>query len=135
MVADKAKQAASAMLEVAPEDLELIGGDVRVKGSDLKRSLGEIAHALSGVAGFSLPAGITPGLAAATDYQPPAITYTNGTHVVEGFGGDPVAQHREGIDELFGEESLRCGDDLTEFDVGRSEHDEGVTNTAREPCS
>ena len=71
------------MLEVAADDLELAGGDVRVKGSDLKRSLGEIAHALGGVAGFSLPANITPGLAAAIDYQPPAITYTNGTHVVE----------------------------------------------------
>ncbi len=83
MVADKAKQAASAMLEVAPDDLELADGFVRVKGSDLKRSLGEIANALSGVAGFSLPGNITPGLAAATDFQPPALTYTNGAHVVE----------------------------------------------------
>ena len=49
----------------------------------MKRSLGEIAHALGGVAGFSLPAGVTPGLAATHDFVPPAITYTNGTHVVE----------------------------------------------------
>ena len=82
-VAEKAKLAAAAMLEVAPDDLELVDGAVRVKGADLKRSLGEIAHALSGVAGFSLPAGITPGLAAAVDFQPPAITYTNGSHVAE----------------------------------------------------
>lgn len=83
-VAEKARQAAATMLEVAPDDLELVDGDVRVRGvPQLKRSLGEIAHALSGVAGFSLPTNITPGLAAAMDYQPPAITYTNGTHVAE----------------------------------------------------
>jgi len=83
MVADKARQAAAAMLEVAPDDLELADGAVRVKGADLTRTLGQIAHALSGVAGFSLPASITPGLAAAVDFEPPAITYTNGSHVVE----------------------------------------------------
>ena len=84
MVADKARQAASSMLEVGVDDLELADGVVRVKGvPGLQRSLGEIAHALSGVAGFSLPANVTPGLAAACDYQPPAITYTNGAHVAE----------------------------------------------------
>jgi carbon-monoxide dehydrogenase large subunit len=84
MVADKARQAASSMLEVGADDLELVDGVVRVKGvPDLQRSLGDIAQALSGVAGFSLPANVTPGLAAACDYQPPAITYTNGAHVAE----------------------------------------------------
>jgi aerobic carbon-monoxide dehydrogenase large subunit len=83
MVADKARQAAAAMLEVAPDDLELVDGLVRVKGADLKRTLGQLAHSLSGVAGFALPGNITPGLSASIDYQPPAITYTNGSHVVE----------------------------------------------------
>lgn len=84
MVADKARQAASSMLEVGADDLELVDGFVRVKGvPGLQRSLGDIAQALSGVAGFSLPANVTPGLAAACDYQPPAITYTNGAHVAE----------------------------------------------------
>jgi aerobic carbon-monoxide dehydrogenase large subunit len=84
LVADKAKQVASAMMEVAADDLELVDGEVRVRGvPGLKKSLGEIAHALSGVAGFSLPAGVTPGLAASNDFVPPAITYTNGTHVCE----------------------------------------------------
>ena len=83
-VADKAKQVASAMLEVSADDLELVDGEVRVRGvPDLKKGLGEIAHALSGVAGFSLPAGVSPGLAATSDFIPPAITYTNGTHVCE----------------------------------------------------
>src|SRR5204862_2730417 len=53
LVADKARQAAAAMLEVAPDDLELVDGLVRVKGADLKRTLGQLAHALSGVAGFA----------------------------------------------------------------------------------
>jgi carbon-monoxide dehydrogenase large subunit len=84
MVADKAKQVASAMLEVSADDLELVDGEVRVRGvPGMKKSLGEIAHALSGVAGFALPPGVTPGLAASNDFVPPAITYTNGTHVCE----------------------------------------------------
>jgi carbon-monoxide dehydrogenase large subunit len=84
MVADKARKAVSSMLEVAPDDLELRDGEVRVKGvPQMKRTLGEVAHALSGVPGFALPSNIAPGLAAATDFQPPALTYSNGTHVVE----------------------------------------------------
>jgi carbon-monoxide dehydrogenase large subunit len=83
MAADKARQAAAAMLEVSPDDLELVDGMVRVKGADLKRTLGQLAHTLGGVAGFALPGNITPGLSASVDYQPPAITYTNGSHVVE----------------------------------------------------
>jgi carbon-monoxide dehydrogenase large subunit len=84
LVAEKAKQVASAMMEVSTDDLELIDGDVCVRGvPGMKKSLGDIAHALSGVAGFALPPGVTPGLAASNDFVPPAITYTNGTHVCE----------------------------------------------------
>ena len=83
-VADKAKRAAATMLEVAPGDLELADGWVRVTGvPELKRSLGEIAMALGGVPGFALPGGLPPGLAAAVDYEPAGLTYSNGTHVVE----------------------------------------------------
>jgi aerobic carbon-monoxide dehydrogenase large subunit len=84
MVADKARKVVSTMLEVSADDLELVNGEVRVKGvSQMKRTLAEVAHALSGVPGFALPGNMAPGLAAATDFQPPALTYTNGTHVVE----------------------------------------------------
>lgn len=83
-VAEKAKSIASVMLEVAPEDLELKDGDVRVRGVPrLKKSLGEIAAALGGLPGFALPGNVEPGLASAVDYQPLGMTYTNGTHVVE----------------------------------------------------
>jgi carbon-monoxide dehydrogenase large subunit len=83
-VAQKIRQTASILLEVAPEDLELKNGFVQVKGiASMRRSFGEIAKALSGNAGFALPGGIKPGLAAAIDFEPPAITYTNGTHLAE----------------------------------------------------
>jgi len=72
------------MLEVAPADLELAGGFVQVKGApQLRRSLGEIARALVGLPGMALPGGLPPGLAAAADYQPSALTYCNGSHVAE----------------------------------------------------
>jgi carbon-monoxide dehydrogenase large subunit len=83
-VAEKVKAAASALLEVAPEDLELKDGEVRVVGvPKLKKSLGEIARALGGLPGFALPGNLNPGLAAAIDYQPMGMTYTNGTHIAE----------------------------------------------------
>jgi carbon-monoxide dehydrogenase large subunit len=83
-VRDKILQVASAWLEVATEDLELAGGRVRVKGvPQLGRSFGEIATALAGTPGYALPAGTAPGLAAGSDFQPPGLTYCNGTHVAE----------------------------------------------------
>ncbi len=83
-VADKARQAAAAMLEVSADDLELRDGSVQVKGvPKLSKSLAQIAHALAGTPGFALPGGATPGLAAAIDFQPSGLTYNNGTHVVE----------------------------------------------------
>lgn len=83
-VAEKARQAASALMEVSPEDLELRDGYIGVKGVPaMRRSLGDIARSLTGVAGFALPGNLAPGLSAAVDFQPPAITYTNGTHIVE----------------------------------------------------
>ena len=84
MVREKILQVASAWLEVSPEDLELEGGRVRLKGvPQMGRSFSEIAAALTGIPGFALPAGISPGLVAADDYQPSAMTYCNGTHVAE----------------------------------------------------
>ena len=80
----KALRAAAEMLEAAPEDLELRNGFVQVKGvAGHGRSLREIARALGGLPGMALPGGITPGLAAAADFQPPTLTYCNGTHVAE----------------------------------------------------
>jgi aerobic carbon-monoxide dehydrogenase large subunit len=84
VVADKIRQAGASLMEVSPDDLELIDGAVRVKGvPGMQRSLAQVAKALAGVPGFALPGGLPPGLAAAVDFEPPALTYTNGSHVVE----------------------------------------------------
>jgi carbon-monoxide dehydrogenase large subunit len=83
-VATKAIQAAAAMLNLAPEDLELVNGRVRGKGMQgVELSLAQIADALSGTPGMALPGNLAPGLAASVDFQPDAMTYTNGTHVCE----------------------------------------------------
>jgi aerobic carbon-monoxide dehydrogenase large subunit len=83
-VRDKALGIASALLEAAPEDLELADGAVRVRGApQMHRTLADIARAVSGTPGFALPAGTTPGLSAAHDYQPSGLTYCNGTHLCE----------------------------------------------------
>ena len=80
----KALGAAAELLEAAPEDLELVAGRVQVKGAPaVSRSLGAIARALGGVPGMALPAGMAPGLAARSDFQPAALAYCNGTHVCE----------------------------------------------------
>jgi carbon-monoxide dehydrogenase large subunit len=83
-VAEKARQMAAHMLEAAADDLELAGGYVNVKGAPkLHVALGDIAKALGGMPGFSIPGGMRPGLDAAVDFQASALTYTNGTHVAE----------------------------------------------------
>ena len=84
LVAEKAKAAASTLLEASPDDLELHDGAVRVKGvPGHQKTLAEIARSLAGAAGFALPAGMTPGLAAATDFLTTGLTYTNGCHLAE----------------------------------------------------
>jgi carbon-monoxide dehydrogenase large subunit len=84
VVAQKLRAAAAAMMEADPQDVRLEGGFAFVDGAPgLKKSYMEIAKALNGLPGFRLPDGIEPGLSATVDFQPPAITYTNGSHVAE----------------------------------------------------
>jgi carbon-monoxide dehydrogenase large subunit len=83
-VAEKAIQAAAEMLKLPPEELELSDGRVRARGMQgVALTLGEIAQALSGTPGMALPGNMAPGLAASCDFQPEAMTYTNGTHICE----------------------------------------------------
>ena len=83
-VAEKAKQIAGVLMEVSPDDLELAGGHVRVKGvPNLSRPLADIARAIAGAPGFALPGNLPPGLAADACFQPTALTYSNGTHIAE----------------------------------------------------
>jgi aerobic carbon-monoxide dehydrogenase large subunit len=83
-VANKAREVASHMLEAAPVDLELKGGYVSLKGApDVRKSLGEIANAISGAPGFAMPGNLPPGLSSAVDFSVTSTTYCNGTHLCE----------------------------------------------------
>jgi CO/xanthine dehydrogenase Mo-binding subunit len=100
MVADKAKHIAADHLEADPDDLELVDGHVRVKGSpDRRMPLGAVAvlsnpvrYAFGGGTeaatqfaakprpGPPLRAGDEPGLEATGYYSPPGSTWAAGCH-------------------------------------------------------
>lgn len=82
-VREKAIKAAAHMLEAAEEDLDIENGRVVVAGSDVSVGLAEIAQAVRGMPGFSLPGGVEPGLEATRYFSPSQSSYCNGTAVVE----------------------------------------------------
>ena len=80
----KALKVAAHMLEAAEDDLELSGGRVSVRGvPDMSVGLHEVARAVQGMPGFSLPGGVDPGMEAAAHFSPATLTYCNGVHVAE----------------------------------------------------
>jgi carbon-monoxide dehydrogenase large subunit len=84
VVAQKAIQAASAMLNISADDLVLSGSIVKGRGMQgVELTLAEIARALGGTPGMALPGNLPPGLAASVEYQPTGLAYTNGTHICE----------------------------------------------------
>ena len=83
-VREKALKVASHMLEAAEEDLDIIDGRIVVKGvPDMSLALSEVARAVQGMPGFSLPGGVEPGLESTQYFSPPQASYCNGTAVVE----------------------------------------------------
>ncbi|HEX9465549.1 MAG TPA: xanthine dehydrogenase family protein molybdopterin-binding subunit [Alphaproteobacteria bacterium] len=83
-IRDKTLKIASHMLEAAPADLEIARDRVRVKGvPNMAVSLRDIARAVAGTPGFSLPGGIDPGLETTESMVIDPMTYANGTAVVE----------------------------------------------------
>ncbi len=75
---------AAHLLEAAEEDLELAGGEVRVKGAPgLSVGLDDVAEAASGVPGYALPAGVEPGLEASVNFMPTGLAYSNSVHAAE----------------------------------------------------
>jgi aerobic carbon-monoxide dehydrogenase large subunit len=79
-VKEKARRYAAHMLEAAPDDIEIIGGEYRVKGSpEKKKTLAEIAFALD--LGFSLPDGMEPYLDETAYHDTPNCTWPFGTHI------------------------------------------------------
>ncbi len=84
LVREKAIKVAAHMLEAAEEDLDIEDGRVVVKGvPDLSLGLADIARAVQGMPGFSLPGGVEPGLESTQYFSPPQSTYCNGTAVAE----------------------------------------------------
>ncbi len=80
----KALEVASHMLEAAQEDLDVEGGRVVVRGvPDMSLGLRDIARAVQGMPGFSLPGGVEPGLESTRYFSPPQSAYCNGAAVVE----------------------------------------------------
>jgi aerobic carbon-monoxide dehydrogenase large subunit len=83
-VRDKALSVAGILLEAAPQDLEIVGGDISVKGApQMKVRLADAARASMGTAGFRLPGGIAPGLEASENFIIDEMAYANGTAVAE----------------------------------------------------
>jgi carbon-monoxide dehydrogenase large subunit len=78
-LAAKIKRIAAHLLEAAPEDLELVGGGVRVAGSpDRALALEDIAR-VAYLEAQRLPADEVPGLEFAASFDPPG-TFSNAVH-------------------------------------------------------
>jgi carbon-monoxide dehydrogenase large subunit len=104
-VREKMLRIAAHQLEVAPEDLEISGGTISVKGlpldedvvaggalqtpeaaaqpSTVKRSVSFEQIALSANTGHDLPEGLEPGLSEASFFDPVNFTYPFGVHIAE----------------------------------------------------
>ncbi len=83
-VREKALKVAAHMLEAAEEDLEIEGGEIRVKGvPDMSVTLGQVAHAVAGTPGYALPGGIEPGMEATKSFLTDPLAYCYGSHVCE----------------------------------------------------
>ena len=82
-VREKALKVASQLLEASQEDLEIIDGDVVVRGTDMRISLGDVANAVAGTPGYALPEGTEPGLEATENVVLDNLAFAKGTNVIE----------------------------------------------------
>jgi carbon-monoxide dehydrogenase large subunit len=79
-VQDKAKRICAALLEAAPEDIELADGKFQVRGSpDKSMTMAEIAGAAH-IPPNELPADIEPGLEESAFYDPENFVFPFGAH-------------------------------------------------------
>ncbi len=79
-VQEKAKRICGALLEAAPEDIELIDGKYQVKGSpDKAMTMAEISGAAH-IPPNELPADIEPGLEESSFYDPENFVFPFGAH-------------------------------------------------------
>jgi carbon-monoxide dehydrogenase large subunit len=79
---EKVLRVAAHLLEANPEDLELAGGKVLVRGLPQRAvSFSELARAAVPGWASKLPADLEPGLEAAFYFVPPTVTWANAVHV------------------------------------------------------
>jgi carbon-monoxide dehydrogenase large subunit len=79
-VVEKAAKLAAHMLEAAEEDLELVDGSFRVRGTPT-REVALAAVAFEAFSAHDLPEGMEPNLEAQVSWDPPNFTFPFGTHV------------------------------------------------------
>ncbi len=79
----KALELAAHKLECRSEDLDLVNGEIFIKGTPEKKiSLRMLAHeAANRVSGFMIDRSVEPGLEATVYYSPRRSTHSNGVHV------------------------------------------------------
>ncbi|HEY6698910.1 MAG TPA: molybdopterin cofactor-binding domain-containing protein [Acidimicrobiales bacterium] len=79
-VLDKARQIAAHQLECAEDDLELLNGELRVKGTPTKAMTLQ-AIAFEAFSAHNLPDGLEPNLVGEVTFDPPNFVFPFGTHV------------------------------------------------------
>jgi carbon-monoxide dehydrogenase large subunit len=77
----KAKKIAAHLLEASESDIVIENGELKVAGTDKKKTFSEIA--LAAYTGHNLPAGMEPGLKEGAFYDPTNFTFPAGTYVCE----------------------------------------------------
>jgi carbon-monoxide dehydrogenase large subunit len=77
----KAKKIAAHLLEAAESDILLENGELKVAGTDKKKTFTEIA--MAAYTAHNLPAGMEPGLKEGAFYDPTNFTFPAGVHIAE----------------------------------------------------
>ncbi|MFP3900028.1 MAG: xanthine dehydrogenase family protein molybdopterin-binding subunit [Acidimicrobiia bacterium] len=79
-VLEKAKRIAAHQLECAEDDLDLVGGELQVRGTP-SRAVPLQAVAFAAFTAHDLPDGLDPNLEAQVTYDPPNFVFPFGTHI------------------------------------------------------
>jgi carbon-monoxide dehydrogenase large subunit len=83
-VRDKVLAVAGKMLELPPEALEIDGDVVQAKARPRTQiALAQLARAVAGIPGFTLPGGVSPGLEATEHFVRDEMAFANGTGAAE----------------------------------------------------
>ena len=83
-VRQKALKVAALLLKASEQDLEIVGGEVLVKGApDMKMGLGRVANTVAGTPGYALPGEVEPGMEATEYFVVDDMAYASGTAVAE----------------------------------------------------